>query len=60
MIFTGHSKAVTCLTALREDGSNLILSGAKVNRSRTYLPIPPRGFCARSVRCRADLLSCCC
>ncbi|CAM9215574.1 unnamed protein product [Scytosiphon promiscuus] len=29
VIFTGHSKAVTCLTALREDGSSLILSGAK-------------------------------
>lgn len=30
VIFTGHSKAVTCLTALREDGSSLILSGAEV------------------------------
>eukprot|EP00903_Cladosiphon_okamuranus_P012628 g11814.t1 len=29
VIFTGHSKAITCLTALREDGSQLILSGAK-------------------------------
>eukprot|EP00752_Nemacystus_decipiens_P001367 g1356.t1 len=29
VIFTGHSKAITCLTALREDGSNLVLSGAK-------------------------------
>lgn len=32
VIFTGHSKAVMCLTALREDGSSLILSGAKVKR----------------------------
>ena len=34
VIFTGHSKAVTCLTALREDGSNLILSGSKVRQKR--------------------------
>lgn len=33
VIFTGHSKAITCLTALREDGSNLVLSGAKVVNS---------------------------
>lgn len=31
VIFTGHSKAVTCLTKLKEDGSHLILSGAKVS-----------------------------
>ena len=30
VIFTGHSKAVTCLTKLKEDGSHLILSGSKV------------------------------
>lgn len=30
VIFTGHSKAVTCLTKLKEDSSHLILSGSKV------------------------------
>ncbi|CAN0205111.1 unnamed protein product, partial [Ectocarpus sp. 12 AP-2014] len=29
VIFTGHTKAITCLTALREDSSTLVLSGAK-------------------------------
>ena len=47
VIFTGHSKAVTCLTALREDGSNLILSGSKVRET---------GLAGGGYSC---LLSCC-
>lgn len=41
MIFTGHSKAITCLTALREDGSNLVLSGAKVYMVGACVYPPP-------------------
>lgn len=30
VIFTGHSKPVTCLSELKDNRSNVVLSGAKV------------------------------